>query len=131
MVDRRLGYVSVEGDQPDGEGHVPVFRAERGPGDTQGIREHGTQGLRGHWPIPDLHPSVDKEVDAIALCDHHLRRQSLALERRTLYVSVQAPLCPLAPFLCIATRDPVVLLDIIACVFCVTPHFRWYRGLLG
>ena len=30
---------------------------------------------------------------------------------------------PLAPFLCIAARDSVtVLLDIIACVFCITPH---------
>ena len=93
--------------------------------------EEMVRRLRGHWPIPNLHPSVDKEVDAVALCDPHLPRQSLALERRTLYVSVQAPLCPLAPFLCIATRDPVVLLDIIACAFCVTPHFRWYRGLLG
>ena len=33
------------------------------------------------------------------------------------------PLCPLTPFLCVATRDPIaILLDIIACVFCVTPH---------
>ena len=32
-------------------------------------------------------------------------------------------LCPLAPFLCIAARDSVtVLLDIIACIFCVTSH---------
>ena len=136
MVDRRPGYVPVEGDQPDGEGDVSVFGvgAERGPGDTQGIRGNGTQRLRGHWPIPDLHPPVDKEVDAAALCDPlppHLRRQSLALKRTTLYVSTQGPLRPLPPFLFVATRDPVVVLFDIACVFCVTPHPRWYRGPLG
>ena len=40
-----------------------------------------------------------------------------------LYVSVQGLLHPLTPFLCVATRDPVtILLDIITCIFCVTPH---------
>ena len=133
MVDRRPGYVSVEGDQPDGEGDMSVFGVgvERGPGDTQGIRGNGTQRLRGHWLISDLHPPVNKEVDAATLCNPlppHLWHQSLALERTTLYVSAQGPLRPLAP-LCVATRDPVtVLSNIIACVFCVTPH---HRGPLG
>ena len=95
-------YVPVEGDQPDGEGDVPVFGvgAECGPGDAQGIRGNGTQRLRGHWPIPDLHPPVDKEVDATALCDPlppHLQRQSLALQRTTLYVSAQIPYVPSPP----------------------------------
>ena len=51
MIDHRPGYVPVEGD-------VSVFRvgAERGPGHTQGIRGNGTQRLREHWLIPDLHP---------------------------------------------------------------------------
>ena len=125
MIDRRPGYVSVEGDRQDGEGDASVFGvgAERGPGNTQGIRGNGTQRLCGHWLIPDSHPPVNK-VDAATLCDPlppHLWHQSLALERTALYVSAQGPLASL----CITTRDPVtVLFNIISCVFCVTPHHR-------
>ena len=97
--------------------------------------EEMVRRLPGHWPIPDLHPPVDKEVDAAALCDPlppHLRRQPLALKRTTLYVSAQGPLRPLPPVLYVATRDPnTILLDIIACIFCVAPYPCWYRGPLG
>ena len=118
------------------EGDASVFGvgAECGPGNTQGIRGNGTQRLCRHWLIPDLHPPVNR-VDAATLCDPlppHLWHQSLTLERTTLYVSAQGPLRPLAPFLCVATRDPVtVLFNIISCISCVTPHHHWRRGPLG
>ena len=70
-VDRHPGYVQAEGDQPDGEGDASVFGggAECGPGDARGIQRNGTQRLRGHRLIPDLHLPVDKEVDIAALCN--------------------------------------------------------------
>ena len=39
VVDRRVGYVPAEGDQPDGERDVPVFGlgADCPPGDAEGI----------------------------------------------------------------------------------------------
>ena len=62
----------------------------------------------------------------------HLQHLSIVVERTVLYVPTQSPLCTVAPFLCVATRDPVtILFNIIACVFCVTPHPCWHRGPLG
>ena len=56
---------------------------------------------RGHWLTPDLHPPVDKEVDAAVLCDPlppHLPHQSLAHQRTTLYIRRRpSALCSLTP----------------------------------
>ena len=62
----------------------------------------------------------------------HLWHLSIVVERTVLYIPTQSPLCTIAPFLCVTTRDPIaVLFNIIACVFCVTPHPCWHRGPLG
>ena len=84
------------------------------------------QRLPGHWPMPGLHPPVDKEVAAVAaLCNPllpHLQYQSLALQQTTLYVSAQGSLRSLTSSLHHHQRPIAVLLAIIACVFCVILH---------
>ena len=136
VVDRRPGDVPAQGDKSDGERDVPVSRVgiERGSGDVEGIRSHGTQGFCGPRPLSNLYSSADEEVDSTAL-SHTVRRPRLwphpvAVQRATV-LSPQCTVRALTALIQLAPRDSLPLVFyIVTRLICVTPHPNRHRGSL-
>ena len=116
-------------------GNVPVFGVgiEHRSGDVEGVQRDGMQGFCGPWPLSDLYPSTNEEVEPTAhhysLCCHPLRHQPIAIQQATVPVPTKDALSTTYAVIQFPPRNPLAdVLSIVSCFLSVTPHPNWYRG---